>query len=118
MSAQRKTGEKKTYETITPGYRCPIESSRINPIFINRFPEHRFGSQWPRSQQAALNGGLEEVDEFSLSPRGRGRGVKDFFAPREKLSFLWRTMIDSGYIERQREKESVCVCVWVLSCCW
>lgn len=99
----KKKEEKKTYETITPGCFCPIESSRIKPNCINLFPEHRFGSQWPKSQQAALNGGLEEVED-SLSPRGtgraRGRGL-GFLPPREKLSFLWRTML------------SICCC----SCC-
>lgn len=48
------------------------------------------------SQQAALNAGREEGAASSPSPRGtgRGRGFEDFLPPREKLSFLWRTIVE------------------------
>jgi hypothetical protein len=55
------------------------------------------------SQQAALNAGREVGAASSPSPRGtgRGRGFEDFLPPREKLSFLWRTMFrDRTYKSR------------------
>lgn len=33
-------------------------------------PEQRFGSQWPRSQQAALKGGLERPDVGLVADEG------------------------------------------------
>lgn len=57
-------------------------------------PEQRFGSQWPRSQQAALYCGLLVSRPFSSRRVGGGRW-EDFLEeePRWKLSFLWRTIV-------------------------
>jgi hypothetical protein len=68
------------------------------------------------SQHAALNAGREEGAASSPSPRGtgRGRGFEDFLPPREKLSFLWRTM--GGYRKCQSRGEYGLVVTLVLSC--
>jgi hypothetical protein len=67
-------------------------------------PEHRFGSQCPRSQHAALKEGREargcEASSSESAPRGPRllRGGLLYFLPREeKLSFLWRTMMDGFF---------------------
>jgi hypothetical protein len=82
-----------TYEMMTPGYLLPIWSSRISPKCINLFPEHRFGSQWPRSQQAALKGGrfVVIVSSSWLSSLSL-RGAENFLLLAENLSFLCRTI--------------------------
>lgn len=69
---------------------------------MSRLPEQRFGSQWPRSQQAALKAGGErpeaDAPASSLSEVGFGFGFRGgprwmCFPREEKLSFLWRTMV-------------------------
>jgi hypothetical protein len=81
-----------TYEMMTPGYLLPIWSSRISPKCINLFPEHRFGSQWPRSQQAALKGGRFVVMSSSWLSSLSLRGAENFLLLAENLSFLCRTI--------------------------
>jgi hypothetical protein len=68
------------------------------------------------SQQAALNAGREDGAASSPSPRGtgRGRGFEDFLPPREKLSFLWRTMVE--YRKCKSRGEYGLVETLVLSC--
>lgn len=56
-----------THEITTPENFWPMESSRIMPKCMRRFPEQRFGSQCSRSQQAALKGGLCDVGSPSES---------------------------------------------------
>lgn len=64
-------------------------------------PEQRFGSQWPRSQQAALKEGREEEGESPVASGSRlvlRGGPRWMCFPREeKLSFLWRTMASAMY---------------------
>lgn len=46
------------------------------------------------SQHAALYAGRDEpAPSPSSRGPGRGRGLLDFLPPREKLSFLWRTIL-------------------------
>lgn len=49
--------EKCRYVITTPLNFLPIGISRMSPWRINFFPEHLSGSQWPRSQAAAIRGG-------------------------------------------------------------
>lgn len=48
--------EKCRYVITTPLNFFPIGISRMSPWRINFFPEHLSGSQWPRSQAAAMKG--------------------------------------------------------------
>lgn len=83
-------------EIMTPLCFWPMESGRMRLSFMSFFPEQRLGSQWPRSQHAALKEGREVgVSSSKLEGLGpRGRGALVYFLPRvEKLSFLWRTML-------------------------
>ena len=68
---------------------------------MRRLPEQRLGSQWPRSQHAALNEGrCAACSPSPLSCVGvfleRG-GLEYFFelCEERKLSFLWRTIVSS-----------------------
>ena len=121
IEKKKRSGKKKikikTHDMTTPGYLCPICSSRIKPNCINLLPEHFFGSQWPKSQQAALKGGrLEAPVSLSPSPspsrsrgtgRGRGRGAELNFLPREeKLSFLCRTIWGESRVSYGIERPS------------
>ena len=81
---------------MTPECFWPTGSSRIRPNFISFFPEHLFGSQWPKSQQAALYAGRSSLE--SSSPRGpRVRVALLYFLPLdENPSFLCRTILSTS----------------------
>lgn len=82
----------------------------MSPSFMSFLPEHRLGSQWPRSQQAALKEGREEEEspmvasESRLVLRGGPRWM--CFPREEKLSFLWRTMAAVVVLGRMRSGET------------
>jgi hypothetical protein len=83
---------------------------RMRPRRRSRLPEQRRGSQWLRSQAAALKGGREEdgasvVEDGSVGSRvvegevsrggrgGGGRVEKLLCFLERKPSFLWRTIV-------------------------
>jgi hypothetical protein len=84
----------------------------MSPSFISFFPEHRFGSQCPKSQHAALKEG-RDAGWSSSSSSFRGPlalGALLYFLPLdEKLSFLCRTIVkDIVFVKKDRDGKMGC----------